>query len=83
MRCPNCLHDSRVTETRPRNDNTVSRTRQCTVCGLKFRTTESSDNPPQPITGDRLRQAVDLLQETILTLTKPNPSARHPDDQTP
>ena len=83
MRCPNCLHDSRVTETRPRNDNTVSRTRQCTVCGLKFRTTESSDTPTLPISGDRLRQAVDMLQETILTLTQPGAPSNPPNDHTP
>jgi transcriptional regulator NrdR family protein len=41
MNCPKCGGDTRITETRPENDNrTLLRYRLCKNCGNSFRTHE-------------------------------------------
>lgn len=40
MRCPHCLSDSLVLETRAASHLTVSRRRKCTYCGERFTTIE-------------------------------------------
>lgn len=65
MRCPSCLNETRVTDTRARNDNTVRRTRLCTGCGQRIQTTETCDYvPPYEI-----ERAVKSLQQALTALT--------------
>lgn len=61
MKCPYCnVSDTKVIDSRPADDNSSIRRRQCVVCGKRFTTYEKLETMPlMVIKKDRSREAYD------------------------